>query len=139
MKLNNKQQGAAKARFIEEMATVEPSTMKGAAKAAAHKLSRLSYRPPISLAQWWQELKLMVRLVNDYRKGRYTAVPWKVIAAIVAALIYFVSPLDVLPDFIPFIGYLDDAFVIKLALDFARSDLSLYSQWQAQQTAPTEH
>lgn len=132
MKLNNKQQSAAKARFIEDMATVEPSTMKGAAKTAAHKLSRLSYRPPISLARWWEDLKLMVSLVNDYRKGHYTAVPWKVVAAIVAALIYFVSPLDVLPDFIPFIGYLDDAFVIKLALDFARSDLTLYTQWQAQ-------
>ena len=134
MELSKKQQQQSGARFLADMDSVEPSRLEQAASTGEHKLNKLSGQPPASLARWWQDLRLMVSLLNDYRKGNYSAVPWKVIAAIVAALVYFVSPVDVVPDFLPLAGYLDDALVIKLALDLARADLARYSQWQAQQT-----
>ncbi|MDX1268424.1 MAG: YkvA family protein, partial [Oceanisphaera sp.] len=104
-----------------------------AARQGERKLERLANQPPGALLDWWQELKLMVSLLNDYRKGNYRQVPWKVIAALTGAVIYFVSPLDVVPDFLPLAGYLDDALVIKLALDLARADLARYADWKAQQ------
>lgn len=78
----------------------------------------------------------MLSLLNDYRNGEYKDVPWKVIAVLVAGLVYFVSPLDGVPDFFPLAGYLDDALVVKLALDLARSDWARYRQWQTQQASP---
>ena len=46
--------------------------------------------------------------------------PMKVKAAIFAALGYFISPIDVIPDFTPIVGYSDDAGAIALALCLAQ-------------------
>ena len=46
--------------------------------------------------------------------------PMKIKAAIFAALGYFISPIDVVPDFTPFVGYSDDAGAIALALALAQ-------------------
>ncbi|GHA18375.1 YkvA family protein [Oceanisphaera arctica] len=132
MALSREQEDRARARFINGMDEVGDTELNEAARQGDHKLNTFGDRPPGSLADWWQELKLMVSLLNDYRKGDYRAVPWKVIAAITGAVIYFVSPLDVVPDFLPLAGYLDDALVVKLALDLARSDLAQYAHWKAQ-------
>ncbi len=133
MALSKEQEERARARFIDGMDEVGDTDLNDAAQGGERKLNRFGDRPPGSLAEWWQELQLMVSLLNDYRKGDYRAVPWKVIAAITGAVIYFVSPLDVVPDFLPLAGYLDDALVIKLALDLARSDLARYAHWKEQQ------
>lgn len=133
MGLSNAQQEQARRRFFGSMDEVGDLDLEFAAGKGESKLGRFGDRPPGSLAEWWQDLRLMVSLVNDYRKGDYRTVPWKVIAAITGAVIYFVSPLDVVPDFLPLAGYLDDALVIKLALDLARSDLDLYARWKQRQ------
>ncbi|MBM7455050.1 uncharacterized membrane protein YkvA (DUF1232 family) [Oceanisphaera litoralis] len=131
-KLSKEQEARARARFINGMDEVGDTELQQAARQGERKLNTFGDRPPGSLAEWWQELQLMVSLLNDYRKGDYRAVPWKVLAAITGAVIYFVSPLDVVPDFLPLAGYLDDALVIKLALDLARADLAQYARWKAQ-------
>ncbi|MBR2519610.1 MAG: DUF1232 domain-containing protein [Selenomonadaceae bacterium] len=46
--------------------------------------------------------------------------PMRIKAAIFAALGYFISPLDVVPDFTPFVGYSDDAGAIAIALGLAQ-------------------
>lgn len=72
----------------------------------------------------------MVDMLSDYKKGVYKTVPWSSIAATTGAVVYFITPIDVIFDFIPVAGYLDDAFVIKLALDMARSDIQRYADWK---------
>ncbi|WP_298721985.1 YkvA family protein [uncultured Oceanisphaera sp.] len=133
MALSREQEARARARFTDDMDEVGDAELHQAAREGERKLDRLAETPPAALLDWWQELKLMVSLLNDYRKGDYRAVPWKVMAALTGAVIYFVSPLDVVPDFLPLAGYLDDALVIKLALDLARADLARYAAWKAQQ------
>lgn len=49
--------------------------------------------------------------------------------AIGAAIAYFVSPVDVIPDALPIIGYLDDALVLKFVMDFISEDLDAYKEW----------
>lgn len=69
-------------------------------------------------------------LLSDRLKGRYTTTPWRVVAALAGALLYVLSPLDAIPDFLPAIGYVDDAAVFAFALKFASGDLEKYREWK---------
>ncbi|MCR5402848.1 MAG: DUF1232 domain-containing protein [Butyrivibrio sp.] len=73
----------------------------------------------------------MVALVDSYVKKEYRSIPLGTIISIVAALIYVLSPIDLIPDFIPVIGYLDDAAVVLLVLGLGvDKDLDKYRKWQ---------
>lgn len=73
----------------------------------------------------------MYQLVELYIKREYTDIPLTSIISILAALIYVVSPIDLIPDFIPVAGYLDDAAVVTLVLSLGVGhDLEKYKSWQ---------
>ena len=82
------------------------------------------------LARFLEEARLLLDLVRDYWRGHYREVPFYTIAGVVAALIYVISPFDLIPDFIPLIGYIDDALVFSLCLRLVRSDLERYREWR---------
>lgn len=52
------------------------------------------------------------------------------IIAIVSALIYFVSPIDLLPDSIPVLGYVDDVAVFAFVWNMVEDDVEEYKKWQ---------
>lgn len=55
-------------------------------------------------------LKLLYRLVNDSRVPRQNKM------LLGAAIVYVISPVDIIPDFIPILGQLDDLLVVALVL-----------------------
>jgi uncharacterized membrane protein YkvA (DUF1232 family) len=59
-----------------------------------------------------------------YMKDSY--VSWHRKAIVVMGLIYFISPIDAIPDIAPFIGYLDDLGVIAALVKFLGSELIPY-------------
>ena len=61
-----------------------------------------------------------------YRYMRDSFVSWQRKAIVIAALIYFISPIDSIPDLTPFFGYLDDLGVIAALLKFLGSELVPY-------------
>ena len=67
--------------------------------------------------------KDIIALVNYMRDK---AVSWHRKAIVVSALVYFISPVDAIPDIAPFIGYLDDLGVITALLKFLGSELIPY-------------
>lgn len=81
------------------------------------------------LAKCWDDLMTLIRLVRAYISGKYRSVPWETIIWAIAAIIYFVNPFDLIPDFIPGIGYLDDAVVIALVVASIRNDLENFREW----------
>jgi len=83
-----------------------------------------------SLGRFLEDLNLLFRLIKDYISGEYKEVPWWSIAAIVAALLYVLNPIDLIPDIIPFIGYIDDAMVIAACLKMVEADLLSYTKWK---------
>ena len=72
----------------------------------------------------------MISLVRSYTKKEYTEIQIETIIAIVSALIYFVSPVDLIPDVIPVAGHLDDAAVVGACLALVKSDLDDYKKWR---------
>ncbi len=81
------------------------------------------------LAQFAESIKMLFSLMKDYFSGAYRDTPWWVISAAAFSLIYFLNPLDIVPDAIPFIGLLDDAAVIAICLDLIKFDLRKYKDW----------
>ena len=67
--------------------------------------------------------KDIMALVN-YMRDPY--VSWHRKAIVVAALIYFISPIDAIPDIAPLVGYLDDLGVITALLKFLGHELIPY-------------
>ena len=73
----------------------------------------------------------MASLLRSYAKKEYTNIPVKSIVAITSALIYLVSPIDLIPDHIPVIGYIDDATVIDICWNMVADDVAAYNEWRA--------
>ncbi|RLE31609.1 MAG: hypothetical protein DRJ61_11175 [Acidobacteria bacterium] len=68
------------------------------------------------LKRFYDDFLLLISLVKDYWSGDYREIPYSSIAAVVFALIYVLSPIDLIPDFIPVLGLMDDAAVVALCL-----------------------
>ena len=82
------------------------------------------------LAQEFKNIPTMVSMVRSYLRGNYTKIPKRTILAIVSALIYFLSPIDVVPDWIPLLGQIDDAIVIATCWNLVNKDVEDYRQWK---------
>jgi uncharacterized membrane protein YkvA (DUF1232 family) len=73
-------------------------------------------------------------MLRDHFTRKYTEVPWNTIAASAAALLYILNPLDIIPDFIPGLGYVDDGMVVMLALKMVGRDLVKYRKWRGSES-----
>lgn len=76
------------------------------------------------------DLLLLVRLVRASVSGAYTGFSVQKLVTIVAAILYLISPLDVIPDFIPVAGYADDAAVIAWVLNSIAEELKGFQSWE---------
>jgi uncharacterized membrane protein YkvA (DUF1232 family) len=84
------------------------------------------------LVDLWVNLKAVLRLLQAYFSKQYTAIPWGSIVLIVGAVIYFVSPIDLMPDWIPVAGFIDDAAVLMFVIGQIRADLNRFLEWEAE-------
>jgi len=82
------------------------------------------------LQSMWGDLQALFRLLRAWLQGAYREVPWKTIVLVLAALIYFVDPLDLIPDTIIGIGYLDDATVLAWVLRSIKQDMDRFLAWE---------
>jgi len=90
------------------------------------------------LGKFVEDLKLFFQLLKDYSSRRYREIPFWTIAAIVAALLYVINHIDLIPDFIPVVGYVDDALVVSICLSMIKNDLVKYQEWKFSQAEPQE-
>ena len=77
----------------------------------------------------FEDFLLLFRLVRAWVRGEYRDVPRKSILWAVLAILYFLSPIDLIPDFLPG-GYLDDIAVISFVLKRIKPDLDKFKDWE---------
>ena len=82
------------------------------------------------LQKFIDDLKLMYSLIIDYKNKVYKEIPVWTISAIIAALIYVLSPIDLIPDFIFGLGYIDDGLIVAACLNMIEKDLEKYKEWK---------
>ena len=75
-------------------------------------------------------IPLMIDMIRSYITREYTAVSPKVIATLVAAIIYLVTGKDLIPDNVPVVGYADDLAVFAAAFLIDEPELKAYAQWR---------
>ena len=83
-----------------------------------------------TLGEAWEKLQLFFDLVQAYSKGDYRKVAPATILTIIGAILYFVSPLDVVPDFLVGLGILDDAAVISFTLKKLSAEITEFKNWK---------
>ena len=88
----------------------------------AFRKARGKKKGPIT--QLWADLMAMLRMVQAYIRGEYRVLPWESLVLAIAAIAYFVSPIDFLP------GCLDDALVIAFVIRAIRADLDSFLEWE---------
>ena len=122
-------------RFLVQANEVvtSPKGMQRVVKQSTQKMLR---RGSEGLATAQAQLSLMIELVSAYVKGDYREVAGSTLISVVAALLYFIAPLDALPDFLFGWGLLDDAAVISYVSNQLRKELEAFKQWRDQNTEP---
>jgi uncharacterized membrane protein YkvA (DUF1232 family) len=70
------------------------------------------------------------RLIKAYAQGEYRQIPWKTLLIIVAAVIYFVNPLDLLPDLIPVAGFADDFGILVWVYNSVQTEIDKFIAWE---------
>jgi uncharacterized membrane protein YkvA (DUF1232 family) len=82
----------------------------------------------------FEQAKIMLAMVKDYWSGGYREVPYWAISAVALALLYVLNPVDVIPDVVIGVGYLDDATVVAFCLKLVQKEIEKYQQWVAAKT-----
>lgn len=128
----------------------KPSTRNIFFNAAVEKAARLAGKPGRLLTLTgklttrlarvdWRALKkediearfkTLGRMVRAYATGRYREVPWKAFIIVVAAVVYFLNPLDLIPDFIPGLGLTDDFAVLAWVYQTVSDEVEKFEAWE---------
>ena len=101
--------------------------LKNLATQAARKLSGTA---STRIDRVRDQLILCIALVRSWMHGEYDGVSRQTIVAVTAALLYFVVPLDVIPDFLIGVGFIDDASVVGYVMTMLAAEMDTFRRWQ---------
>jgi uncharacterized membrane protein YkvA (DUF1232 family) len=100
----------------------------------AEEAGRFVERPP-----WWarrspgalrSKMRLLWMVLRDYVNGSYRKVPWRAVAALAAAVVYVVTPFDLVPDFLLPLGFTDDILAVAMTWGLVKRELRTYCEWK---------
>jgi uncharacterized membrane protein YkvA (DUF1232 family) len=95
---------------------------------AATKMARIGGQ---GISGLHSDLTRLVALVKAWLSGEYRDVSSATIISVVAAILYFVVPLDAIPDFILGWGLVDDVAVVSYVTSLVLDELERFEIWRA--------
>lgn len=117
-----KLQNKAKAILNNKSKVIELVTK---ALAFCKKLGNISF-----LKKWFLDVPTLCDMLIDSINGEYKNIPYSSLVIVAIAFVYAVTPIDLLPDGIPFAGLIDDALVLKIVIETIKNDLESYDSWK---------
>ena len=97
---------------------------------ATQAVRKLSGTASMRIDRVRDELILCIALVRSWIHGEYDGVSRQTIVSVTAALLYFVVPLDVIPDFLIGVGFIDDASVVGYVMTMLAAEMDTFRRWQ---------
>ena len=77
------------------------------------------------------EVQDIISMLDDYYHGRYKKIPTAALLGSLGIIAYLVSPIDLIPDNVPILGFIDDAFIINTVITLCvDKELERYRQWR---------
>ena len=119
-------------KFRKVMSAIGRGTGKtlDAIESASKKLEPLASLPIIGGSI--TDVQDIISMLNDYYHGRYRKLPFVVLLGSLAIVTYLLSPFDLIPDNIPLLGFVDDAFIINVVMELCvDKELERYRNWLA--------
>lgn len=104
----------------------DPEALRRVLREASVKADRNRHK----LRGVWSNLKALLRMVQAWVRRDYREAPWRSLVAAMAAILYFLNPFDLIPDFIALGGYIDDAVFIGWVVTAVRRDLEKFRLWE---------
>jgi len=85
------------------------------------------------VSDFFERIRTLLRMLRAYINGDYREIPWKSLLMIIGGLIYFLMPLDLIPDFIPVTGLADDISIIFLVFNMINEDIEAFLEFERTQ------
>jgi len=85
----------------------------------------------------WESLQTLSRMIKAAVTGEYTGIPTSTVVGGIAVILYFLSPIDFVPDFIPVIGLLDDAALLAWFMTGIKAEMDKFEEWEKGNQAQT--
>ena len=83
-----------------------------------------------NFGNFFQQLLTFQRMLKAYSKRTYPNLPWRSLLSIIGAILYFLNPFDLIPDFIPGIGLIDDITLLGWVYKSLSSDVERFEEWE---------
>ena len=93
----------------------------------------------VRINEFMFKVRTFLRLLRAYINGEYTETPWKSILMIVGSLLYFLMPLDFIPDFIPIMGLADDISILFLVFNMINEDVEDFLEFEKSRQTHASH
>ena len=85
------------------------------------------------ISEFWEDLQTLYKMFRAWFSGLYEF-SRTVLMMIIAAILYFIMPVDAVPDFIPVLGYVDDAAVIAYVIRTIQEEIDSFRKWESTQS-----
>lgn len=85
----------------------------------------------------WESLQTLSRMIKAAVTGEYTGIPTSTLVGGIAVILYFLSPIDFVPDFIPVLGLLDDAALLAWFMTSIKAEMDKFEEWEKGNQAQT--
>ena len=122
---NKEPKGFKKAYQKAEKLTEDRNALKRLIDKASNKAVDYKDR----LKEVWTEVQIFFRMLKAWKDGEHK-LELKTGLSIIAAIIYFVNPFDIIPDFIPALGLIDDITIITYVISRFGNEIERFSDWE---------
>ncbi|MCS4433282.1 YkvA family protein [Aquiflexum gelatinilyticum] len=124
--------GKAKILYLEKANQIagEDSKLQKLLKNVGERLNAVSQNPKVQTAL--EPILIFKRMIQAHRSGKFK-VSSKTLGLIVLGLVYFVTPIDIIPDFMPILGFTDDLSVILAVFNSVKHEVEDFLNWEKTQ------